>query len=127
MAGTWSALGNQPNFNADTMLLLTDGTVMCHELSSNRWHKLKPDSTGNYANGVWSSLAPLLNDPIVTAANGGPTVAPLYFASAVLGDGSVFFAGGEYNSGIASADILSTQIYDPVSNSWEIVGPPAGW
>jgi hypothetical protein len=27
----WKPLQNQPNFNADTMLLLTDGTVMCHE------------------------------------------------------------------------------------------------
>ena len=27
--GTWTALTNQPTFNASTMLLLTDGTVMC--------------------------------------------------------------------------------------------------
>jgi hypothetical protein len=28
---SWNALSNQPSFSADTMLLLTDGTVMCHQ------------------------------------------------------------------------------------------------
>jgi hypothetical protein len=32
--GTWHPLANQPTFNAETMLLLTDGTVMCHEVAS---------------------------------------------------------------------------------------------
>jgi hypothetical protein len=31
MAGPWKALTNIPSFSVDTMLLLTDGTVMCHE------------------------------------------------------------------------------------------------
>jgi hypothetical protein len=44
MSGTWSALQHPPTFNADTMLLLTDGTVLCHELSSKNWHKLTPST-----------------------------------------------------------------------------------
>ncbi len=127
MAGTWTSLQNQPNFNADTMLLLTDGTVMCHEVNSRNWHKLTPDSSGNYIKGSWSSMAPLPNNSVIPAINGGPTNAPLYFASAVLGDGTVFVAGGEYNSNIANSDILATQIYDPVSDTWTIVNPPTGW
>lgn len=49
MAGTWTALAMQPDFSADVMLLLTDGAVMCHELDSNKWHKLTPDPSGSTA------------------------------------------------------------------------------
>ena len=127
MAGTWTSLQNQPNFNADTMLLLTDGTVMCHEFKSRNWHKLRPDPSGNYLKGSWSSMPPLPNNPVIPANNEGPTNAPLYFASAVLGDGTVFVAGGEYNKGFRDSNILATQIYDPVSDTWTIVNPPTGW
>ncbi|HXP49259.1 MAG TPA: kelch repeat-containing protein [Bacteroidia bacterium] len=59
--------------------------------------------------------------------NAIPTSAPLYFASAVLGDGTVFVAGGEDNTNVTMVEILATEIYDPVSNSWTIVNPPKGW
>jgi hypothetical protein len=72
-------------------------------------------------------VAALPDNPIIPAAKGGPTNAPLYFASAVLRDGTVFVAGGEYNSNIPNADLLAVQVYDPVANSWKIVSPPAGW
>jgi hypothetical protein len=120
---SWNGLSNQPTFNADTMLLLTDGSIMCHEKSSANWHRLTPDSTGNFANGTWSALAPLPNNPAITAAQGGPGNAPLYFASAVLRDGRVFTAGGEYNGG-AQVDMGPAQIYDPLSDAWTIVPPP---
>ena len=60
--GTWASLKNQPGFNASTMLLLTDGTVMCHDEGpafggSPRWHKLTPNHHGNYIHGTWSALA----------------------------------------------------------------------
>ena len=127
MAGSWSVLTNSPSFIADTMLLLTDGSIMCHEYNSNKWHKLKPDIAGSYVNGEWSNLAPMKDDPSIPANLGGPTIAPLYFASAVLADGTVFFAGGEYNSTIAGADINTVQIYNPLTDAWQIIGPPAGW
>ena len=44
----------------------------------------------------------------------------LFFSSAVLKDGRVFVAGGEYGTGGAKAEI-----YDPVSNIWTQVDPPA--
>lgn len=132
MAGTWQPLLNQPGFRADTMLLLTDGTVMCHELNTNMWHRFTPDGTGNYVNGTWSSLKPMSNNSAIPASKGGPTFAPLYFASAVLRDGTVFVAGGEYNTPpggipIPNSDLVATEIYDPVSDSWTIVNPPTGW
>ena len=123
---SWTPL-NKPAFNGDTMLLLTDGTVMCHEFESNKWHRLSPDDSGSYVHGSWSELAPLLDDAGIPASKGGPTNAPLYFASAVFSDGRVFVAGGEYNSGNANADILTAQIYDPVSDRWRAIKTPAGW
>lgn len=86
MAGTWTALLHQPTFDASTMLLLTDGTVMCQNSDAFDWWKLTPDQSGDYVNGTWSALAD------------GPN-SPLYYASAVLRDGRVFVAGGEYDAG----------------------------
>src|ERR1700758_227428 len=104
MAGTWTPLTNQPAFNASTMLLLTDGSILCQDADASDWWKLTPDSSANYANGTWTKLA------------SGPN-SPLYYASAALRDGRVFVAGGEYNAGV-QAELLAAEIYDPRSNTW---------
>ena len=52
--------------------------------------------------------------------------APLYFASAVLADGRVLVEGGEYNNGVGDETNLGA-IYDPTTNIWTKVNPPAGW
>jgi hypothetical protein len=123
MSGTWQTLtASQPPVNAGTMLLLTDGSVLCHDepnvnggaSGSNRWYKLSPDSNGNYRTGTWTQLA------------NGPN-SPLYFACSVLRDGRVFIAGGEYNGSNVQAELLAAQIYDPVSDSWTSIATPAGW
>jgi len=59
VAGTWKDLANQPGVNIDTMLLLTDGTVMAHELASPNWHRLTPDANGSYLNGTWAAMPPM--------------------------------------------------------------------
>jgi len=118
MPGSWTALTNQPTFYAGTMILLTDGTVMCQDEGAGNggtanWWKLTPDNSGSYANGTWSSVAASPN-------------APLYYASAVLRDGRVLIAGGEYDSG-SSVDLNAAEIYDPVADKWKAIGTPAGW
>lgn len=100
---------------------------MVHELNTAKWHRLTPDSSGSYVNGSWSSLASLPDNSGIPATKGGPTNAPLFFASAPLADGTVFAAGGEYNTGKADADILTAQIYDPPSNTWTAIATPSGW
>jgi hypothetical protein len=128
MAGTWSDLGNQPGVNIDTMLLLTDGRVFCHEFQSNKWHALTPSDSGDYSAGGWSSVESLPDNSNIPTSFGGPTNAPTFFASAVLSDGRVFVAGGEYNSTQSTSnDSLAAQIYDPRTGHWTAISTPTGW
>lgn len=112
MSGTWQTLSNQPPFNASTMLLLTDGAVMSQESGNVNWWKLLPDPYGNYVQGTWSQLAPMHHTR-------------LYYASAVLPDGRVFVAGGEYSD--AGSETNPAEIYDPLLDLWTEIAPPPGW
>ena len=62
----WSTVSNFPA-NIDTMLLLTDGSIMCHVLASSNWYRLIPDKSGSYTNGNWVQTASMLNDSNLTA------------------------------------------------------------
>src|SRR6516164_4998287 len=99
----WAGLANPfPSGYPEHCLLLTDGTVMCHEYNTNRWHRLKPDINGSYQNGSWDvpgftvANMPDGTDPTVPACVSGCAYRPLFFASAVLPDGRVVVIGGEY-------------------------------
>ena len=108
--GTWTALAHSPPETINTMLLLSDGTVMAAgDDSENTWYRLTPDSTGSYVNGTWSTLAAM-------------HYTRLYFSSDVLTDGRVFVAGAEYGTGTNSAEV-----YDPQHDTWTMApSPPAG-
>src|SRR5689334_294250 len=51
---TWTKMTDQPPFNTDTTLLLTDGRVFVHQYNSNLWWTLTPDINGSYQNGTWT-------------------------------------------------------------------------
>jgi hypothetical protein len=125
--GSLQPLNNLAPSAIDTMLLLTDGSVMCHALDLPCWVRLVPDSTGSYLNGAWSQLAPLPNNNEIPPSVGGPVNAPTDFASAVLSDGRVFVAGGASNASIPNANLLTTQIYDPVFDCWTAIPLPPGF
>lgn len=110
--GQWIKLANDPGFDASTMLLLTDGSVMCQEQGGLNWKKLIPDAHGSYVNGTWVNLAPMHHTR-------------RYYASAVLRDGRVFVSGGEYSD--AGSETNKTEIYDPVTDTWTEIPGPAGW
>ena len=113
--GTWTRLANVPIPQAGFQLLLTDGTVIISEVSTNRWWRLTPNITGSYLNGTWSQIASM-----------PAGYAPLYFGAGVLPDGRVMIEGGEY---ISNSPVWSTlgAVYNPVTNTWASVTPPAGW
>jgi hypothetical protein len=119
-AQTWTPLNHQPTVPLGTALLLTDGSVMAQQMTGSgfgtgAWWRLSPDNTGSYVNGTWSQLASMPSG-----------YAPLYYASAVLPDGRVLVEGGEYN---VTSQVWTNlgAIYNPASNSWTSVAPPAGW
>ncbi len=147
--GSWTPLNNQPTFlnaGASYQLLLTDGSVLVLDSGGDAnltntypdvW-KLTPDAFGSYVNGTWSQLANLpaipayINWPIQYACHSDPNepnqtqYAPASFASAVLADGRVVFAGGE-NNGLNATEQVNTNmcaIYDPVTDTWTALNPP---
>jgi hypothetical protein len=102
---TWTHLVHNPPQAVNLMLLLSDGTVMASRNNgtstiSSGWYRLTPDSHGSYINGTWTTLASMHDNR-------------LYYSSAVLRDGRVFVAGGEYGMGGPRAEI-----YDPQTNVW---------
>jgi hypothetical protein len=99
---------------AGTPLLMTDGTVMIGDNTSN-YYSLTPDRTGSYVNGTWKKKASLPNN-----------YGPLYFASAVLSDGKLVVNGGEYNF-FKDVETNRGAIYDPLTDTWTSVTPPASF
>lgn len=118
MAGSWTGLLHQPNFNAGSMFLMTNGTVLCNQFDANgsygtkKWWKLTPDNFGSYINGTWSPIADSINTRT-------------FFSSAVLKDGRLLVIGGEYSD--AGGDTNKGEIYDPVTNTWSSLTAPSGW
>jgi hypothetical protein len=117
LAQSWQPLVNRGPFRPGVPLLLTDGSVMVHNILSSAWWKLTPDIHGDYVRGTWTQIASL------PAGYG-----PLAFASAVLVDGRVFVMGGEYNfSPFVQIMTNLGAIYDPALNVWTPIAAPPGW
>jgi len=99
--GTWTALSNSPaNGNNGVMLLLTDGRVLCKNNTGVGWDILSPDGSGSYADGDWVAA-----DDMDSSRT--------FCTSAVLQDGRVFVAGGEYGSGGNEG-----ATYNPLTDLW---------
>jgi hypothetical protein len=113
-AGTWTTLAHPVPMSdgAQTMMLLSDGTVMVHGgsgIASTAWYRLTPNSTGSYVGGTWSKLSPM-------------NTARLYFTSDILPDSRAFVLGGEYSDPNTDLNYVNTgEIYDPVANTWTTI------
>jgi len=108
--GSWTNVINAAPGSVELMLLLSDGTVMAKDAGTNSgaWYRLTPDSHGSYIKGTWSTLAPM-------------NFTREFYSSAVLQDGRVFVAGGEYGTGGGTAEV-----YDPKANAWTTLTVPPG-
>ncbi|MEO8752307.1 MAG: kelch repeat-containing protein [Casimicrobiaceae bacterium] len=110
-AGTWNKLVKNAPGPVNGLVLLGDGTIMGAKNNGsaigNGWYRLTPDANGSYVNGTWTTLASM-------------QFTRLYYATQVLKDGRVFVAGGEYGTGGPHAEI-----YDPATNVWTLIDPPA--
>jgi len=114
MGGSWSAFGPPStvgSFAGETMLLLTDGSVLIHDAQNwANWYRLTPDYLGNYPTGTWSPRLPM-------------AIGRNFFSSAVLRDGRVYVIGGEHSS---AGDVTpSGEIFDPGLDTWGTWGPLA--
>jgi hypothetical protein len=76
VAGTWADLVKQPGANVDTMLLMTDGTVLAHEFDSSNWHQLTPIAPGSYTNGKWPLIPAMPPNSTIPASSNGPNYGP---------------------------------------------------
>ena len=112
--GNWTPLAHTAPNSIELMILLPDGTVMAASgytsgsQVGNGWYRLTPDSSGSYVNGTWTTLGAMQDTR-------------LWYSSAVLRDGRVFVAGGEYGTGANKAEI-----YNPLTNTWTPLTVPAG-
>ncbi len=113
--GTWTkVVTNAPHNNQGVLILMTDGTVICHNSNGSTygtgWDKLTPNAAGSYINGTWTSIASMNKDR-------------LFFSSQVLPSGEVYVAGGEYGAGGTTGEV-----YNPVANTWTTCGAiPSRW
>ena len=128
MAVKWTYL-TPPKFGAntffpDTMILLTDGSVLIHNAESpksasypprNEWYRFTPDAQGKYETGSWSSVIHMAN-------------ARQFFSSGVLLDGKVYVIGGEISDDpAATSDSPLGEIFDPLTNAWSPMNKPAAF
>jgi Galactose oxidase, central domain len=120
MAGSWQTFTAPSGISADSMLLLTDGSVLVHNadgsagqgLGGKDWYRLTPDDSGDYRNGTWSGALNM-------------TTERQFFASGVLADGRVFAVGGEYATGFAQDACALGEIFDPTTNTWSAMNKPS--
>jgi hypothetical protein len=103
--GTWAPLATAPPTGVNCCMLLGDGTVLTYDGSGN-CNRLTPDNHGGYTHGTWTRLAKMNNSR-------------LFFASALLTNGNVFVAGGEYGGGHDHAEL-----FDPLNNVWTKIPDP---
>lgn len=123
----WQYFNAPQDVSADTMLLLTDGSVLVHDANDaphptgtgtrrRDWYRLTPDEAGRYRTGRWSGPLPM-------------ATGRLYFATGVLADGRVYAVGGEYADSFDKEDTCALgEIFDPQSkqsNKWHPMDKPS--
>src|ERR1700751_64889 len=114
MANKWKSISGVPaGLTPDTMLLLSDGSVLIHNTGGAEWWRLTPDGAGQYDSGAWAGPFKMANTR-------------QFFASGVVRDGRVFAIGGEY-SDTPAKDTPLAGIFDPLTNTWSAMNKPSAF
>jgi hypothetical protein len=110
MANQWHQVSGVPSaLTPDTMMLMTDGSVLVHHAYGKAFYRLAPDDNGRYESGTWTGPFNMANTR-------------QFFASGVLKDGRVFAVGGEYSD--AGNGTALGEIFDPTTNVWSPMNKP---
>ena len=121
MANKWTtvSVANAPSgFNAGTMLLMTDGSVMIHGDTSQNWMRLTPGNDPTQAGGIYANGSFAQTQTMSSIRE--------YFASGVLTDGRMYVIGAEYSDTSSTPKALKDgQIFDPQSGAWTPISKPS--
>ena len=115
MSGSWStfqAPSSLGSFAAETILLLSDGSVLIHESEGANWLRLTPDGEGNYQDGQLLGAAADAQHAAVLLLRGADGRPRLCDRRRVSN------AGGDTPLG---------EIFDPQTNKWSALGKPASF
>jgi len=113
VANSWKSITGVPaGLTPDTMLLVSDGSVLVHNTGGAEWWRLKPDGGGKYESGIWTGPFKMANTR-------------QFFASGVVKDGRVFAIGGEYSD--AGSDTPLAEIFDPLIDTWSVLNKPSAF
>ena len=116
LSGDWSVIAHRlpDGDGAQTMMLLTDGTVLVHGGAGNAsriCYELTPTSRGSYVHGSWTRVPRM-------------KLARLFYTSDVLPNGDVLFLGGEYTGAYAAqTETNGGEVYNPVTRIWSKIEP----
>ncbi len=121
MANKWKtvSVANAPSgFNAGTMLLMTDGSVMIHGDTSQNWVRLTPGNDPSQAGGIYANGSFSTTQTMSSIRE--------YFASGVLGDGRMYVIGAEYSDTSNTPKALKDgQTFDPQTGAWTAISKPS--
>jgi hypothetical protein len=122
MSVSWTLLKNLPGRSASAMWLMQDGSVLANLYGEAQLMSLRPDEKGSYVSGSWT-------------ASGNFLMAKTFFASAVLSDGRLVTAGGEFVGLNAASEAQQDEsnfceifdmFTDRLPTSVQVASPP-GW
>jgi hypothetical protein len=121
MANKWTtvSVANAPSgFNAGTMLLMTDGSVMIHGDTSQNWVRLTPGNDPTQAGGIYANGSFVATQTMSSIRE--------YFASGVLTDGRMYVIGAEYSDTSGNPKALKDgETFDPQTGAWTPISKPS--
>jgi hypothetical protein len=119
MSYSWSSVAAQlPNgktITPNTLVLLTDGTILIIDILTANWYRYLPNpTTGLYLTGSWSSNVYTMS------------VGRTYFASGILPDGRLYVWGAEYTNGVATFNNTGEIIdFSDPNPTWQPIRTPS--